>query len=41
MTIDQFLNLLIVPVGGLVLGLTVFFMTRGDRKHSDEPHPGE
>ncbi|MDR7146621.1 hypothetical protein [Rhizobium sp. BE258] len=41
MTIDQFLNMLIVPVGGLVLGLTVFLATRGDRKHNEKPHPGE
>jgi hypothetical protein len=41
MTIDQIISMLIAPVGGLLLGLSVFYLTRGDRKHSDKPHPGE
>ena len=41
MTIDQIINMLIAPVGGLLLGLGALYLTRGDRKHNNKPHPGE
>jgi hypothetical protein len=41
MTIDQFINFLIMPVGGLLLGAVVLYATRNERQPKRKIHPGE
>lgn len=43
MSTDQLINMLIMPVGGLIIGLIALFLTKDEsRQHKDRrQHPGE
>ncbi len=41
MTIDQFINFLIMPAGGLLLGVIALYATRNERQRKHKIHPGE
>lgn len=36
--LQQFLSLMIMPIGALLIGFLMLFITRKDRRSKDKPH---